>query len=226
MARHALVTGASSGIGKAIVGLLIDSGWKVTGISRTKVDYGSESFTNLNVDLYDKEQLTQCLDEIESVDAVIHAAGRMVAAPLGELDSEYSRAIWHLHVLVPELLANALVNKIPRGGRMIIIGSRTSKGVAGRSQYVATKSALVGMVRSWAAELAPKGITANIIAPGATETPMLLSNERKDSPPKLPPLGRYISPGEVAEYTKFILSPAADMVTGQELVICGGSSLS
>ncbi len=225
MARHAFITGVSSGIGKAITELLLESGWKVTGISRTHVDYPSEHFTNVNIDLYDTKQIIDCVNQITSVDAVIHAAGRMVAASLGELESECSQSVWHLHVLVPELLANALVNKMPRGGRFIIIGSRTSKGVAGRSQYVATKSALVGMVRSWAAELAPKGITANIIAPGATETPMLFNAARKSSPPKQPPMGRYIFPSEVAEYTKFILSPAADMVTGQELVICGGASL-
>jgi NAD(P)-dependent dehydrogenase (short-subunit alcohol dehydrogenase family) len=84
---------------------------------------------------------------------------------------------------------------------------------------------MVGMARSWAAELAPKGITVNVIAPGATETPMLLQPGRASSPPKLPPMGRYIRPEEVAALAGFVLSPAADAITGQELVICGGASL-
>lgn len=149
----------------------------------------------------------------------------MAAAPLGEFNLEDSSSLWHLHVHVAEILANYLAPQLPPGGRFFLIGSRTSKGVPGRSQYVATKSAMIGMVRSWAAELAPKGITVNIIAPGATETPMLLNPERKSSPPKLPPIGRYISPHEVAAYVEFILSPAASTITGQELIMCGGASL-
>ncbi|HCH02777.1 MAG TPA: oxidoreductase [Vibrio sp.] len=225
MSRHALVTGVSSGIGQAIAEMLLSQGWRVTGLSRTKVEHDNPYFAGHSVDLYDTDNLLECLQSLPQVDAVIHAAGKMVAAPLGELNVEESRTIWHLHVGVAEILANHFADKLGEGGRIVIIGSRTSKGVAGRSQYVATKSALYGMVRSWAAELAPKGITANIVAPGATKTPMLLNPNRQSSPPKLPPMGRYISPYEVAEYVNFILSPHAGAITGQELVMCGGASL-
>lgn len=225
MNHHALVTGVSSGIGQAIAETLLSKGWKVTGLSRTKVEHQNPNFVSHSVDLYDINKLQKCLAQLPTVNAVIHAAGKMVAAPLGELNIEESRTIWHLHVGVAEILANHFADKLGNGGRIVVIGSRTSKGVAGRSQYVATKSALFGMVRSWAAELAPKGITANIVAPGATETPMLLNPNRKSSPPKLPPMGRYISAYEVAEYVNFILSPHASAITGQELVMCGGASL-
>ena len=126
---------------------------------------------------------------------------------------------------VAEILANELVPQLTKGGRIVLLGSRTSTGAAGRSQYVSTKSAMKGMVRSWAAELAPRGITANIVAPGATNTPMLNMPGRESSPPKLPPIGRYIQPQEVAALIGFLLSPAADAMTGQELVLCGGASL-
>ncbi|MDW6004767.1 SDR family NAD(P)-dependent oxidoreductase [Vibrio mangrovi] len=224
--RHALVTGASSGIGLAIVTTLLNDGWRVTGLSRTAPEIHHPDFTTIRVDLMNTAQLLHSLEDITTIDALIHAAGKMTSAPLGQLNLPESQTLWHLHIHVAELLANTLVPKMGSGGRIILIGSRTSRGVAGRSQYVATKSAMVGMVRSWAAELATKGITANIIAPGATETPMLADPQRQQSPPKLPPIGRYIQPQEVAEYVRYIASPHAGAITGQELVICGGASLS
>lgn len=150
----------------------------------------------------------------------------MQAAPLGELDGEASARLWQLHVAAAEQLANHFAPRMQAGGRIVLLGSRTSGGAAGRSQYVATKSAMIGMVRSWAAELAPRGITANIVAPGATETPMLQQPGRASSPPRLPPIGRYIQPEEVAGLVDFLLSPAAAAITGQQLVMCGGASLS
>lgn len=225
MSRHALVTGASSGIGEAITDRLLSEGWTVTGLSRTVVGRDNHAFHPVSVDLYNTVALKQVLTTLPQVDAIVHAAGMMKAAPLGELDEKLSQQLWHLHIQVAEILANMLVHQLPTGGRIILLGSRTSGGAAGRSQYVCTKSALKGMVRSWAAELAPRGITANIVAPGATETPMLSKPGRESSPPKLPPIGRYIQPGEVAKLVSYLLSSDADAMTGQELVICGGASL-
>ncbi|QGY27731.1 SDR family NAD(P)-dependent oxidoreductase [Pantoea cypripedii] len=225
MSRHALVTGVSSGIGAAIADELLQQGWQVTGFSRTQVKKDHPSFTSVSVDLFDAALLTQALAVLPKVDALVHAAGMMAAAPLGELDEEASGRLWYLHVQAAQIMANALQPRMQQGDRILLIGSRTSRGAAGRSQYVSTKAAMVGMARSWAAELAPKGITVNVIAPGATETPMLRQPGRASSPPKLPPIGRYIKPEEVAALAAFVLSPAADAITGQELVICGGASL-
>ncbi|MDN4626694.1 SDR family NAD(P)-dependent oxidoreductase [Erwinia sp. PsM31] len=225
MSRHALITGVSSGIGAAIADKLLEEGWRVTGLSRTLVKRDSDAFVSLSVDLFDTAALKRALVSLPPVDAVIHAAGMMKAAPLGDLDEETSEKLWQLHIRVAEVLANQLAPQLPTGGRIVLIGSRTSTGAAGRSQYVSTKSAMKGMVRSWAAELAPRGITANIVAPGATATPMLSQPGRESSPPKMPPIGRYIQPEEVAALVGYLLSPAADAITGQELVICGGGSL-
>ncbi|MGV6988136.1 SDR family NAD(P)-dependent oxidoreductase [Testudinibacter sp. P80/BLE/0925] len=224
--KHAVVTGVSSGIGKAILASLLQNGWRVTGLSRRppSENYPAE-FLFQSIDLNDTAALKRYLQGIAHVDAVIHAAGSMTAAGLGQLDEERSRQLWQLHVHVAEILANTLLPKLPRGGRIVLIGSRTSKGMAGRSQYTATKAALVAMARSWAAELAPKGITVNVIAPGATDTPMLKQPNRQSSAPKLPPIGRYIMPSEVADYVDYLLSPSAAAITGQELMICGGASL-
>jgi len=225
MSRHVLITGVSSGIGAAIAEQLLNEGWQVTGLSRTLVKRDNPRFTSLSVDLFDVVALKQMLATLPQVDAIIHAAGMMKAAPLGDLDEGISEKLWQLHIRVTEVLANQLAQQLPMGGRIVLLGSRTSTGAAGRSQYVSTKAAMKGMVRSWAAELAPRGVTANIVAPGATETPMLSQPGRESSPPKLPPIGRYIQPQEVAALVCYLLSPAADAITGQEIVICGGASL-
>lgn len=222
---HAIVTGASSGIGEAIVSRLLNQGWNVTGLSRSNVKRDNMGFTSICVDLSDSTALREVLTTLAEPHAVIHAAGMMAAAPLGELTPEISQRLWQLHVLAAETLVNHFAPQMASGGRIVVIGSRTSRGAAGRSQYVATKAALVGMVRSWAAELAPRGITANVVAPGATQTPMLSAPGRESSPPAMPPIGRLISPEEVAALVGFVLSPEAAAITGQELVICGGASL-
>jgi len=126
---------------------------------------------------------------------------------------------------VASRLVDRLIERLASGGRIVLIGSRTMQGAAGRSQYAATKAALVGLVRSWALELASRGITVNLVAPGATETPMLRDPGRAGTPPRLPPLGRYVQPEEVAGLTAFLLGPDAGALTGQTLTVCGGASL-
>jgi NAD(P)-dependent dehydrogenase (short-subunit alcohol dehydrogenase family) len=163
---HAIVTGASSGIGEAIVSRLLEQGWNVTGLSRSKVTRDNTHFNSVCVDLSDSAALRDVLNTLPVPHALIHAAGMMAAAPLGEITPEVSQRLWQLHVLAAETLVNHFAPQMASGGRIVVIGSRTSRGAAGRSQYVATKAALVGMVRSWAAELAPRGITANVVAPG------------------------------------------------------------
>lgn len=222
---HAVVTGASSGIGEAIVSRLLEQDWRVTGLSRSKVVRDTPAFHSVCVDLSDNLALADTLTALPVPDAVIHAAGMMAAAPLGKLTADVSQQLWQLHVLAAETLVNHFAPQMSHGGRIVIIGSRTSRGAAGRSQYVATKAALVGMVRSWAAELAPRGITANVVAPGATQTPMLNAPGRSSSPPNMPPIGRLIEPREVAALVGFVLTADAAAITGQELVMCGGASL-
>ena len=125
------------------------------------------------------------------------------------------------------MLANALLPQMLNSGqgRMVFIGSRVAAGLAGRGQYAASKAALLAMAKSWAAEVASKGVTINMISPAATDTGMLRDPSRTASLPRLPPLGRYIQPQEVASMVGYLLSPAAAAITGQDIQICGGSSL-
>lgn len=223
--RLALVTGASSGIGSAIVTRLLGDGWSVIGISRSAVERDSDRFQSLQVDLQDHSQLRQALTSITSVQAIVHAAGLMHTARLGALSESDGAAMWAVHVRAAEVLVNQLADKLAAGGRIVLIGSRAAAGVAGRSQYAATKAALIGLARSWAAELVTRQITVNVVAPAATATPMLVDPNRVGTPPKTPPIGRFIAPEEVAELTTFLLGPHAGAITGQHIVICGGSSL-
>ncbi|MCV4281695.1 SDR family NAD(P)-dependent oxidoreductase [Pseudomonas capsici] len=220
-----LVTGASSGIGQAIVVRLLEQGLRVTGLSRRAPGLQHPNFIWIECDLNDFSALDRALERTGKIDALVHAAGFMRTAPLGQLNDADGQAMWYLHVAAASHMVNALYPRLESGARLVMIGSRTMQGAAGRSQYAATKAALQGMVRSWAIELAPRGITVNLIAPGATETPMLLDPARSATPPNKPPLGRFVQPHEIAGLTAFLLGPDAGAITGQSLVVCGGASL-
>lgn len=226
MNKHALITGSSSGIGKAIALYLLAQGWQITGISRHQGSISHPNFHFLAADLADTQALSMLLPQLpKSLNAFIHSAGMMVAANLGTLDPNLGQKLWQLHVHSAATIANHLLLNLQPPSRIILIGSRSAKGMAGRSQYAACKAALVAMAKSWAAELVQQHITVNVIAPAATDTEMLRAPNRSQSLPRLPPLGRYIYPEEIAALTAYLLSPEAAAITGQEITICGGASL-
>jgi NAD(P)-dependent dehydrogenase (short-subunit alcohol dehydrogenase family) len=223
--KAAVVTGASSGIGAAIVRRLLFDGWHVMGMSRRDPQLDDAGFSWTPIDLGDLDTLRSRASEIDAVDAVVHAAGLQRSAPLGALKVEDGLDMWRVHVAAAEVLVNALAEKIRDGGRVVLVGSRTMTGNAGKSQYATTKSALTGMARSWAAELIDRAITVNVVAPGPTDTPMLADPARRSTPVKLPPMGRLIDPDEVAGLISFLLGPHGRSITGQAIVQCAGASL-
>ena len=222
--RHAVVTGVSSGIGAAIARRLLDEGWRVTGLSRSAPDWTDAGYAHRSVDLLDLAALGPALEGLAPT-ALVHAAGLMRGGVLGTLDHAAGETLWRLHVDVAARLADVLVPRMSAGGRVVLLGSRAAGGAAGRSQYAATKAALVGMARSWAAEVITRGITVNVVSPGTTDTPMLRDPARAGTPPKVPPLGRYIRPEEVAALVVFLLGPHAGAITGQQIFVCAGASL-
>lgn len=223
--RRVVITGSRSGIGAAIARRLARDGWSVIGIDLA-IDAAASHFHEQRiVDLADLNALETLATGLAPAHALVHAAGFMRTGKLGELDPLDGERMWAVHVRALIVLANAFAAGMSRGGRLVAIGSRTSAGAAGKSQYAACKAAVTALMRSWAMELAPRGVTANVIAPSATATPMLASPERAGVQPVVPPIGRFIDPEEIAAYTAFLLSRDADAITGQELLVCGGASL-
>lgn len=220
--RHAVVTGVSSGIGEAIADRLLDDGWQVTGLSRSEPRAG---VAWLRADLSDTAALPDVLADVGPVDAVVYSAGLQRTAPLGKLSAADGAAMWQVHVQAAMVLVDSLISRVVDGGRIVLLGSRTASGVAGKSQYATTKAALNGLARSWAAELVSRRITVNVVAPGPTDTPMLHDPARASTPVVSPPLGRLIRPSEVAALTAFLLGPDGGSITGQSIVMCGGTSL-
>ena len=226
--KLAWVTGASSGIGLAISKTLLEEGWRVRGIDRASAAFEQADYSHSSLDLSDAPSLQTWLDAMtELPDALIHAAGLMHTAPLGALDAQASELMWKVHVQAAAILANHVLPRMQaaKRGRMILIGSRVASGMPGRSQYAATKAALLSNTRSWAAEVIASGVTVNLISPAATDTPMLQGGNRTSSTPRLPPIGRLIAPQEIADLAAFLLSDKAAAITGQDIAVCGGASL-
>ena len=225
--KHALVTGSSSGIGRAIAQHLLDGGWRVTGFDLATATIRHSAFNSVGVDLTNADALRAAAESVGELDALVHGAGVLRVGNIGALDHAGGALMWKLHVDAATQLADTLIPKMTEcgNGRVVLIGSRVAAGKAGRSQYAATKAALIALARSWAAEVAPRGVTVNVVSPAATATAMLDDPKRASEAPVLPPIGRLIQPEEVAALVSFLLSTHAAAITGQDIQICGGSSL-
>ena len=226
----AIVTGTSSGIGQAIALKLLTEGWHVHGLDVAPSTIHHAQFSSWTLDLTQSGELEGALDQMVAQhlpQVLVHAAGVLRVGSVGQLDMQAGQLMWQLHVDVATRLANRIlpIMKQARRGRMILVGSRVSSGIAGRSQYAATKAAILSLARSWAAESIAEGVTVNVVSPAATDTPMLKDPARVSTAPRLPPIGRLIQADEVAALVAYLTRPEAAAITGQDIAICGGASV-
>jgi 3-oxoacyl-[acyl-carrier protein] reductase len=232
-----VVTGATRGIGRAIVERLLAGGERVVGIARN--DDPTLGAPVIRADLADRASTGRAIDELLSrfdVHRLVNNAGFNRMQPLGAISAADVDRILAVNVdatiacsqaVLPSMLAAA------SGGarcRIVNIASRSLLGRLNGSVYSAAKAALVGLTRSWALELAARGVTVNCVAPGPTETGMFRANNPPDEPRSQAllasvPMQRLGRPDEVAAAVEYFLSDAARFTTGQTLYVCGGASI-
>jgi NAD(P)-dependent dehydrogenase (short-subunit alcohol dehydrogenase family) len=232
--RRAVVTGASSGIGKAIAEAFSGAGARVAGISLDGEHPPHGVF--VHGDTGDGEAVeglaARVVDEWGGIDVWVNNAARLMVRPLAETSDED----WHgllrgnLHgyfygcrAAARQMLAQG------NGGRIVNLSSAADiLAVPGFSAYIAAKGAIVAMTKTLALELAPAGITVNAVAPGAVDTPLnanAYTPEVRRTYEQRIPLGRIGRAEEIAEVVLFLASDAARYVTGQELVVDGGLTI-
>ncbi len=231
----ALVTGGSRGIGAAIRGELLNSGYYVLNLSRQGAENTHSNSRDVTVDLADiaatKQVLAGLADEFE-ITHVVHNAGVIRAALIEDVDIADVQYLTNLHVLTNIELMQATLPAMKKAnfGRFVVVGSRAMLGLETRTGYSATKAAQAAMVRTWAMELGQYGITVNTIAPGPIVTDMFTEvvpedSEKADMIAQSLPVKRLGRPDDVSRAVMFLLSADNGFITGQCIFVCGGASL-
>lgn len=232
----ALVTGTSTGIGKVICEHLLSLGHEVVAMARRKTEIDHPKLHHVRVDLGDRQATAQAAAEAAqrfAITTLVHNAGVIRPALLADVKLGDLDALTELHLGSAIALVQAVLPamRAQRFGRIVLLSSRGALGLATRSVYSATKAGMIGMARTWALELAPDGITVNVVAPGPIRGTEMFhqvvpaESERERKLAEAIPVKRLGTPEDVARAVDFFVEPRNSFVTGQVLYLCGGASV-
>jgi NAD(P)-dependent dehydrogenase (short-subunit alcohol dehydrogenase family) len=229
--QTALVTGATSGIGKAAAITLAEHGATVlvhgrdSGRGAGVVDQIAQAGGHARfvaADLSDPAAIAQLATEIGRIDILVNNAGSSWFGPTSELDTPTYDRLFDGNVRSAYLLTAALAPAMAGNGGGVIINLSSmvaTVGLPGAAAYSATKAALAAMTRSWAAEYGASGVRVNAVAPGPVFTEGAKNTVALG---KTTPLDRGAQPEEIAETIAFLASPRAGYITGATIAVDGG----
>ncbi len=251
--KQVVVTGASRGIGRSISLRFAQQGYEVWAMARsfeallaleTEAATTGGKIRPLRLDV---ERADDVLSAVQIVleagvpSVLVNNAGIAISSSLEKTELESFEKTMAVNVTAPFLLCRALMPAMAKagGGRVINIASTAAvKGFRYTSAYCASKHALLGLTRALAVEYAAKHVTVNAVCPGWTDTEMVAAStetisrvtgksraEARSTLEKMNPMGRLISPGEVAELCLYLASPMASAITGGSYLIDGGESV-
>jgi 3-oxoacyl-[acyl-carrier protein] reductase len=225
-----LVTGGARGIGLACARAFVAAGDRVAVTYRTKPPEGDDVLA-VSCDVTSTAEVDAAVDEVEErlgrVGVVVANAGANRDGLVLKMSDDAFDEVLDTNLAgafrVARRAARSMVRA--RSGRLIFVSSVVGlTGSAGQVNYAASKAGLVGLARSLARELAPRGVTANVVAPGPVATDMTdaLPEARRAELAAAVPLGRFATVEEVAAAVTFLASPEAAAITGAVLPVDGG----
>lgn len=237
-----LVTGAASGMGKATAMTCAQMGARVIaadfnqiGLEETMQELPAVAETHISfvINLAQVETWKELLEQMPIVDGIANCAGIANMNPYTFISQEEMDKVFRINFSGPVLLIREIISrrKINKGSSIVFVSSVDGPRIvhAGNSVYSAAKSALVGMARNMAIDLAGKKIRVNCVLPGTTDTPLIrtenVTEEMLAENAKQFPLKRFGTPQDMANAIVYLLSDGSSFVTGTELVVDGGYSI-